>query len=282
MVQKGAVVGIALVVALMASMVTASEPAIPVESPSEALVEDLACGHEETSLSAGFVEASGIDTPNAMDVICTHKIRPGVKVGGCTLAWILHDPIEDVYYASTAGHCLGYNSRPTVARLAGQFGEVVYTTGSGGIGRDFALIRIFDDYVQHINPEMCVWGGPTGVHDGSSILGQSVVHVGHGTAVRTNPLVPPYAQTGIGGSTGVNHFFWVGTALWGDSGSPIRLESGEALGVVTHLGVGTGNNVGMFLDRGIQMAYDEGKIPNPDLQLLTVEKWSDLQGLTES
>lgn len=203
-------------------------------------------------------------TPDERDLVCTGKVRPGMSIGNCTLAWILSGGGK--MYAATAGHCTTKGDTH-YANVEGvrHWGTTAFSTGNAGVGKDFALIEILPDSVPYVTGEMCNWAGPTASFSGSTITGQPTVQTGIGGG---GLFIPPRPKTGIGQSWGSQSFQWVGSSIPGDSGSPIRLESGAALGVVTHMSlVVPVLDFGTTLQRGLQLAAADGIT---GLQLVTV------------
>jgi hypothetical protein len=218
--------------------------------------------------------------PDAGDILCT-GIRPGswISAGGaCTTNFVFTDPQGNLYIG-TAGHCISTGQTAVVANV-GLIGTAVFSTGDGGVGNDFALIKINADKMSLVNPEMCDWGGPTGVFTGPSITGRRVLHTGHGYGVVGSAVVtpmPPRPKEGVGEAWGATSLTWVGYPWPGDSGSAIRLDGGTSVGTVglgagilTHgigvsvVGAPAGLGFGTRLDKAIQMSGING------LQLVTV------------
>lgn len=159
-------------------------------------------------------------------------IRPGAAisspVGSCTMAWILRSGSD--LYGTTAGHCADVGHRIRVAG-AGEVGTMVYSVDQP-IGEDFGVFRI--DPARHalVSPEMCAWGGATGVWAGDDPAGV-VRHFGFG--IGTGTLPPTRARSGVLDYANPTTFAFVGAVAPGDSGSPARLATGDALGVITDL-----------------------------------------------
>lgn len=207
-------------------------------------------------------------------------IRPGADistpVGGCTMAFILTDGAD--LYGTTAGHCASVGQ--TIHLDDGPaIGTVIYSRGQP-IGEDFAVFEIRDAVEDQVDPKMCAWGGPTGVFagDGSRI----VRHFGYGIGPGTLP--PTRARSGALTYFNDAAFGFAGWAMPGDSGSPARLSSGQALGVITDLttvrqpgngpllpedpGMWTSAAAGTRLDHGISQAE---RATGLDLTLVTAD-----------
>lgn len=203
-------------------------------------------------------------TPDQGDIQC-NGIRPGVRLsvpaGSCTANWVFTDGTDT--YLGTAGHCIATGQLAVVVGV-GPVGKAVFSV-NGGIGNDFALIKLNTNVLGLVTAEMCDWAGPTGTFAGSGIQAHAMLHAGHGgVAIGDLPSQP---KVGVGGGYGTNSFSWWGEAIPGDSGSAIRVEGGGAVGIITHLGVGiTGIDFGTRLGRAISLATPT--VPN--LQLVTV------------
>ena len=165
-------------------------------------------------------------------------VRPGAEVwsdaGGCTLNFMFKG---DAYtFMGTAGHCIVDQSQTEHVWAPGQgpeardgndrrIGEFAYAVNSDD--RDFALIRL--DSGIAANPQMCHFGGPTGLHDPSFTGSPRVVqHFGQGLV---------FGQT-VSGRSGAGHLsdpnwhFATTAAIFGDSGSGVETEDGRAIGVL--------------------------------------------------
>lgn len=206
-------------------------------------------------------------TPSVEDARCT-GLRPGARLtGGCTVNFIYTDG-ED-FYVGTAGHCID-EGQVAVLDSFGKIGEAVFSTGDGGVGNDFALIKVDEDLEDQVDPEMCTWAGPTGTEPGD-ILGQPVLQAGYGSGVSvpTFGVLPPRPRPGVGMGWGAESFTWIGTSIPGDSGSPVRESGGEALGTVTHILIPAPVlDFGTTWDRGLELAGEAGI---EDLELVTVD-----------
>jgi hypothetical protein len=171
-------------------------------------------------------------------------IRPGAvvltPVGQCTLNFLWRGT-DGRDYIGTAGHCLLEGSAQTQvvyrpgegpqARDADghQFGEFAY--GALDEISDFALIRLDPGVVA--SPEICRFGGPTGL-DAGPIPGLTPLHhVGRGSL--TGSLVPARTQLAVEGGD-IRVLTGLGVASPGDSGSPVVGLDGRAVGVLVATG----------------------------------------------
>lgn len=183
---------------------------------------------------------------------CAQEIRPGARMNspvGCTYNFVYTDQFGR-YYIGTAGHCGVPTTGIRVSAAGiGTFGTVVFTTGSGGVGNDFALIRVDTDKEHLVNPEMCHWGGPDRPATAASVY---LHHYGHGIGYGLTEQTR--ARTGSLGAMGSTSFQFTGAAIFGDSGSGAVTSSGAALGTITHIGAGTGNVFGTRGTHGIALA----------------------------
>jgi hypothetical protein len=161
-----------------------------------------------------------------------------VHPAGCTANFIFKLGAEPLPPASdgrtafigTAGHCVNHSNQTVFM----QRGPTIIAVGTvrkhinGGIGNDFAAIRIFEGLsIDPHNPA----GGPQGIYTGCEP--QGVKYYGHGFGVFVG-------QGKIEGGVATNWFdrafAWTGPALPGDSGSGVTVVgTDEAAGDLTHL-----------------------------------------------
>lgn len=145
------------------------------------------------------------------------------------------------WYIGTAGHCTEVGDEVTLIAAPGVLMNIGRTVRSYNeeIGKDFALVEIYPEMVQYINPSMAIIGGPTGVN--TAAVGDPILHVGHGAAVGTGgtPRAGLVTYTGNGDHQFNSAYGWDGAAAPGDSGSGTRHANGLAEGNLTHLVVGT-------------------------------------------
>ena len=175
-------------------------------------------------------------------------VRPGAAVvtgdTRCTLAFMFQGA-NGTRYAATAGHCvLGEGG------LIRDVGETTWAPGTGPVAEDgsgnrigefayaildfpgdFALIRL-DPGVQS-DPQLCHFGGPTGTYtqQGSDLT--LVQYVGQGTVV--GEVLP--ARSGLAPDTAnADRVFAISASVPGDSGGPVTLQDGRAVGLIQGLG----------------------------------------------
>jgi hypothetical protein len=182
-------------------------------------------------------------------------IRPGAAVrtdkGRCTLNFVFRGS-DGSTYVGTAGHCVLGDGV-----LLEDVGERTWARGAGPVARDgagnrigefayavllapkdFSLIRLDPTVVA--NPQMCHFGGPTGINSdrrGATLL----QHYGQG--VLTGRTLP--ARTGLTFGTHDPHrTFALALATPGDSGGPVTTTDGRAYGLLFALGAAIGNETG--------------------------------------
>lgn len=188
-----------------------------------------------------------IDVPLAapIGVAGCGGVRPGglaeVPAGQCSFNFMFKGS-DNRTYMGTAGHCV--LDAPGEKVWTGDDGPVAKVDGST-IGtfayavlndlRDFSLIRLKEGVAA--SPEMCNFGGPTGLAQDSA-LPVILHHVGHGIGVGTIP-----ARTGLATSmTDPDLVAAVLAATPGDSGSAVIDSAGGAVGVLVALELATAGN----------------------------------------
>ena len=198
----------------------------------------------------------------ACDLIEVPKVRaatpvgiggcPGVRPGGtvtseggqCTFNFLFTGS-DGNRYIGTAGHCILGDSP-----IGGDAGEQTWAAGSGPdafdangnkIGefayailqdpKDFSLIRL-DAGVQ-ASPQMCHFGGPTGIN--SDITSATTVLEHYGNGLGTGQTVPGRSAIAFG-LPDPDHVYAEGLVTPGDSGSGIISSDGRAIGVIVTTG----------------------------------------------
>jgi hypothetical protein len=169
-------------------------------------------------------------------------VRPGgfhrTKIGGCTWNFLFKGS-DGRKYMGTAGHCLisegekvwkagGASVKGLIDGDEVRVGEAVY--GVNDLQRDFGLVRL--DKGVPASPKMCHFGGPSaGAVDPPN--GTLLHHYGNGLIY--GDTVP--ARTSVAADVLNDQWttYSVGAALFGDSGSAVITEDGNAVGVLVHL-----------------------------------------------
>ena len=180
-------------------------------------------------------------------------VRPGAIIqtstGSCSLNFLFTDTRGD-RFIGTAGHCL---LATTSIGGGGNVGEVTFAEGEGpealdGQGnrigefayavledpKDFALIRL-DEGVE-ANPQVCTFGGPTGINDSQPGLLEPTVLTSYGNPLGLGTGVTAKSFVALG-MPNQDHLFATGLVLPGDSGGPVLDEAGRAVGVVVTTGL---------------------------------------------
>ena len=98
-----------------------------------------------------------------------------------------------------------------------------------GIGDDFALVSIKPALYPWVSATTAAVGGPCGEYYGSGP--ETVWHYGHGLAIGTGGT----PRGGLALTWKADAFGWDGLAIFGDSGSPVRVTDLKAAGDLTHL-----------------------------------------------
>jgi hypothetical protein len=156
-------------------------------------------------------------------------LRPGAPLSnGCTMNFVFTDGAS--LYIGTAGHCTGSIGQRMSAPGVGAFGSVVYRL-DGGIGNDFGLIRVDADKVAQVNPQLCVWGGPTGA-EAVGGAGNVLLHYGWGFVTSASPVTR--ARAHAASAWDADSAEWWGFGSPGDSGSPLVDHDGNAYAILTH------------------------------------------------
>ena len=181
--------------------------------------------------------------PSAADV---YSGQCEVYPAGCTSNFIFKTGPEPLAAASdgrtaftgTAGHCVDRSNQVVYMQRGAEIlavGTVVKHV-NGGIGNDFAAIRIYEGLT--VDPASPA-GGPQGVYTGCEP--QPVKYYGHGYGAAVGQ---GKVEGGLATSWFDREFAWTGPALPGDSGSGVTLASGEAAGDLTHLVIDLGRYPG--------------------------------------
>jgi len=189
---------------------------------------------------------------------------------GCTMDFIFQQ--NGVYAIGTAGHCtdnvgqhvviltIAPGTPPSANNLVlVDIGTVVSRTMPPcktdalglelcQIGPDFALVSIRPELQSWVFPTIAVVGGPCGAYTGSGLASvpmpfkgmhplqpESLFHYGHGLAIGTGGT----PRAGVATAWEADLYYWAGTTVFGDSGSPVRVGSLPAAGNLTDLVIDT-------------------------------------------
>ncbi len=225
-------------------------------------------------------------------------VRPGVKIvdgstsGDCTANFVFSTPDNHTLYLGTASHCLvGFAIGDPVSIAAGAVtGTLVYCSWGTvdesdvcsdkmatdeGWANDFALVAVPDEARNLVHPALLHWGGPIGilqappganVHvltSGNSSLrdaGQdgpagSAADAREGTtAAPTTPFAPSAEWTTLAR--------FAPPSIPGDSGSPVILADGTALGIMNAIITYEGANAVTHLSAAVAYLHN-----NTDLRI---------------
>jgi hypothetical protein len=197
--------------------------------------------------------------PEIVPDACLGTISPGARIdtdkGRCTANFVFEDE-NGVVYLGSAGHCHGELGSSVSIPTVGGIGDVVFIVDKG-MGHDFALIRLHDHVLEHVNPAMCHWGGPT-TDEGSADHYEVLQHYGFGLGYGANQLTR--AREGVAWGENDVRFAYVATTMGGDSGAAVRHENGAAIGIHTHsigaagVGLPAGFGYGTVLEHAITLA----------------------------
>jgi hypothetical protein len=189
--------------------------------------------------AAGAPVAAPTDAPLPGEV----GIRPGswmISPYGCTMNFVFQR--SGSYAIGTAGHCVDAIGQDVVLVTVAPGGSnpvlvnigTVIEQHNNGIGDDFALVQVRPELNAWVSATIAVVAGPCGAYGGASP--ETVWHYGHGVAIGTGGT----PRAGVALTWQANAFGWDGLAIFGDSGSAVRVGAGlQAAGDLTHLVVDT-------------------------------------------
>jgi hypothetical protein len=190
---------------------------------------------EQQVLAAnGAPLAAPLDAPLPSEI----GIRPGsweISPYGCTMNFIFSS--GSTLGIGTAGHCVDKVGQHVILLTLAPGGANPVLVDIGpvvarhetGIGDDFALISINPVLYPWVDATTAVVAGPCGQFTGSGP--QTVWHYGHGLAIGTGGT----PRAGVALTWKADAYGWDGLAIFGDSGSPVRVTDLKAAGNLTHL-----------------------------------------------
>ena len=116
---------------------------------------------------------------------------------------------------------------------------------------DLALVRIDAGDVSKVNPSVPFWGGPTGIDNDGTAAGDRVWTYGNSSLRAGLSPLSPHTGISLGDDAadgGWSHpLYTVSPGIPGDSGSGFMTQSGQAIGVLSTLGLAplpASNNIG--------------------------------------
>lgn len=187
-------------------------------------------------------------------------VRPGAlvesDVGTCTMNYVFSGS-DGRTYVGTAGHCIieapstggdfpemqwGPGAGPEARDGDGnRIGEFAYAVLRDSEEADFSLIRL--DPSVSANPQMCFFGGPTGLNTTNPPLSEPTLlnYYGNGIlignlVVANVPTLPARSALALGMPSDT-HVYAEGLVLPGDSGSAVNSSDGRAIGVAVTTGI---------------------------------------------
>lgn len=191
--------------------------------------------------------------------------QPEGGTGYCTMNY-LFSGTDNELYIGTAGHCILSEEGETTWQAGGgppaqngageTIGEFAYAVLNTEQEADFALIRLNAVGRSQANPQMCQFGGPTGINTSQPGLTEPVVlnHFGNGVLIGNLIVVDQETLAGrsalAAGMPSPNHVYAEGVVAPGDSGSGIQSSDGGAVGVIVTVGVHVGGAGTEGLDAG--------------------------------
>jgi hypothetical protein len=191
-------------------------------------------------ITARVDEANGapVAAPGQAPLPSEIGIRPGawmISPYGCTMNFIFRKGSS--YGIGTAGHCTDRLGQEVVllTLAPGGANPVLVEVGTvqarkdQGIGNDFALVSVRPELNAWVDPTIAVIAGPCGAYYGSGP--ETVAHYGHGLVIGTGGT----PRAGVALTWRASAFGWDGAAIFGDSGSPVRVTGLAAAGDLTHL-----------------------------------------------
>jgi hypothetical protein len=229
--------------------ITATLAAALVVAPASAAT----AADRERSFSLGGRDCTLIAVPHAAPFGSgrCEGVRPGglvrTDLGYCTLNFVFRGK-RGRRYVGTAGHCIlegedidgeipvaeqrwdpgaGPVARDADDKPIGKFVYAVFEDP-----KDFALIRLRRKV--RPNPQMCHFGGPTGIN-GERPAGVVPLNQ-YGNGLGVGDLLPARTEFALG-MPDPDHVFSQGAAAWGDSGGPVTTTDGRAVGLLVTGGV---------------------------------------------
>lgn len=206
------------------------------------------------------------------------KIVPGVFSGDCTANFVFSTPDNRTLYLGTASHCvtdlaLGDPVSVAAGAVTGTLAYCSWGTvdqsdrcpskvaTDDGWANDFALVELPDDARTLVHPALLHWGGPTGILESPPPANKHVLTFGN-TSLRDADQTGPGsaaadAREGFTASPitplpaspeWTTYVRLAPPGIQGDSGSPVLLAEGKALGILNAIRLYEGANTVTLLD----------------------------------
>ncbi|WP_246632116.1 serine protease [Pseudonocardia nigra] len=138
---------------------------------------------------------------------------------------------------------------------------------------DFALVRIDPADVAAVNPTVPFFGGPVGLDDDGTTVGERVYSYGNSSLRLGLEPLSPKAGTSVGtaGDGWTHDIYTVSPGIPGDSGSAVLSSTGEALGTLSTVQLAplAGSNGVSDLSRELAYANEHGGLGTLTLELGT-------------
>lgn len=190
--------------------------------------------HRQVLAAEGEPVAAPAEAPLPSEV----GIRPGawmIAPSVCTMNFVFDK--SGALGIGTAGHCAEVGEEVVLLTVlpSNPDQSVLVNVGrtaisrDNGVGDDFALVEIRSELYPDVDPTTALIGGPCGEYYGSGP--ETVAHYGHGLAIGTGGT----PRLGVALTWLDDAYGWDGAAIFGDSGSPVRVTDFKAAGNLTHL-----------------------------------------------
>jgi hypothetical protein len=114
---------------------------------------------------------------------------------------------------------------------------------------DLALVKVDAKDVADVNPSIPFWGGPTGINTGGTTAGDQLYTYGNSSLRGGVSVLSPHVGVSLGddGNGWTHALYSVTPGVPGDSGSAFVDANGEAIGVLSTIGLAplpASNNIG--------------------------------------
>lgn len=134
---------------------------------------------------------------------------------------------------------------------------------------DLALVELPADAAARTNPSLPFFGGPQGLHDGGLAPGAGVFGLANPEGADGTRSLRPRTGTGgedVGGGWG-HTVYTVTKGVPGESGAPLLDDSGRAVGLLSSLNIGGGQESIEYADLARTLDYARHQGGLPDLAL---------------
>ena len=243
-------------------------------APAGAAPRGLGVAREDPGVTLGGAECDLIPVPAAPTatfdgITPCPGVRPGAALltdaGLCSFNFLFSGS-DGGRYMGTAGHCTLLDPMTGAVAGGGESAEEVYPPGAGPVAmngtgdrigefayavlsdpKDFALVRLDPDV--EADPQMCHFGGPTGINADRPPVTQPTILHQYGQGIVIGSVMPARSLVALG-MPDPDHVFAQGIVLPGDSGSPVTSADGRAVGVAVTVGAHSGGTGVGGIDTG--------------------------------